>query len=265
MDDRGRVMSLRNTSTDWADRIRVVSRGACIGAVSCLIMMAPAQAGLDEGLAAYERADYSTALTEFKPLARSGDPSAQYRLGQMYFMGQGVATNPNEAAKWFKSAAEKGNPGAQYHLGLLFDTGRGVKESTVEAAKWFRKAAEQDDPQAQFTLGYLYQDGRGVEKNGNEALKWYRKSADQGHAIALFALGLCYRGCVGVSNDAVQTHMWLDLAHARLTPGNMRDAAARIRDKVAVRMTPSQIAEAQKLAQEWRPSTYACGAPLATC
>lgn len=140
-----------------------------------------------------------------------------------------------------------------------------MKENAAEAAKWFRLAAEQNDPQAQFTLGYLYQDGRGVAKNGPEALKWYQRAAEQGHAIALFAMGICYRGCLGVTNDPVQTHMRLELAHARLAPGNMRDAAGRIRDKVAAKMTPAQIAEAQRLAQEWRPVTQSCGQPLATC
>ncbi|MFO0997416.1 MAG: tetratricopeptide repeat protein [Alphaproteobacteria bacterium] len=252
------------------DRFRI-ERGRAISAVALLAVLwlpaasMPAQAGLDEGIAAYQRSDYAVALSEFQPLAKAGNPTAQYRLGQMYFLGQGVAQNPNEAAKWFRSAAEKGDAGAQYHLGLLFDTGRGVKENAAEAAKWFRLAAEQNDPQAQFTLGYLYQDGRGVAKNGPEALKWYQRAAEQGHAIALFAMGICYRGCLGVTNDPVQTHMWLELAHARLAPGNMRDAAGRIRDKVAAKMTPAQIAEAQRLAQEWRPVTQSCGQPLATC
>lgn len=265
MNDRDPISPATSSSGDWAARVRALSQRLIVGVALVPVLVLPAAAGLDEGMAAYERSDYALALTEFQPLAKAGDPAAQYRLGQMYFLGQGVAQNPAEAAKWFKSSAEKGNAGAQYHLGLLFDTGRGVKENAAEAAKWFRMAAEQNDPQAQFTLGYLYQDGRGVAKNGPEALKWYQKAAEQGHAIALFAMGLCYRGCLGVTNDAVQTHMWLDLANARLAPGNMRDAAGRIRDKVAARMTPAQIAEAQRLAQEWRPVTQACGKPLANC
>lgn len=265
MGDREQITDLGIMRRDRIARLAATLRQALAGATLFPVLIMPAQAGIDEGMAAYERADYTVALSEFQPLARSGDPAAQYRLGQMYFLGQGVATNPKEAAKWFKSAANKGNAGAQYHLGLLFDTGRGVKASAAEAAKWFRMAAEQNDPQAQFTLGYLYQDGHGVGKNGPEALRWYRRAAEQGHAIALFAMGLCHRGCPGVAEDSVQTHMWLDLAYARLVPGNMRDAAGRIRDKVAARMTPGQIAEARQLALEWRPVTQVCGSALATC
>ena len=49
-----------------------------------------AHAGFDEGLAAYERGDYATALKEWRPLARQGHADAQYNLGVMYANGQGV-------------------------------------------------------------------------------------------------------------------------------------------------------------------------------
>ncbi len=38
-------------------------------AVLLVVLAAPARAGLDEGVAAYERGDYETALREFRPLA----------------------------------------------------------------------------------------------------------------------------------------------------------------------------------------------------
>ena len=40
-------------------------------------LAAPAWAGLDEGLAAYERGDYATAAREWRPLAEGGDAKAQ--------------------------------------------------------------------------------------------------------------------------------------------------------------------------------------------
>ncbi len=62
-----------------------------ISAVVVLIgLAAPARAGFDEGVAAYERGDYETALREFRPLAEQGLASAQYSLGLMYDNGEGV-------------------------------------------------------------------------------------------------------------------------------------------------------------------------------
>ena len=58
-----------------------------------------ANAGLDEGKAAYERADYATALRELQPLAEQGNAFAQGRLGSMYVAELGVVRNPGEALK----------------------------------------------------------------------------------------------------------------------------------------------------------------------
>ena len=48
--------------------------------------------------------------------------------------------------------------------------------------------------------------------------------------------------------DYVRAHMWFNLSAAQ---GNQD--AAKNRDNIAKRMTPAQIAEAQKLAREWQP------------
>ena len=81
-----------------------------------------------------------------------------------------------------------------------------------------------------------------------EAVKWYRKAADQGYADAQFNLGFMYKEGLGVQQDYVQAHMWFSLA---ATTGDR--GAAESRDNVANLMTPPQIAEAQKLAREWKP------------
>ena len=47
-------------------------------------------AGFDEGMAAYQRNDYATALTEFRGEAAKGHANAQYNLGVAYANGQGV-------------------------------------------------------------------------------------------------------------------------------------------------------------------------------
>ena len=47
-------------------------------------LAAPAWAGFAEGVAAYHRGDYETALRELRPLAEQGDADAQYNLGIMY-------------------------------------------------------------------------------------------------------------------------------------------------------------------------------------
>ncbi|MDA2911418.1 hypothetical protein MYX04_10855 [Nitrospiraceae bacterium AH_259_D15_M11_P09] len=58
-------------------------------AVALLIVVTACQACPDfmAGVVAYQRGDYATALTEFRPLAQQGHAGAQFNLGQMYRKG----------------------------------------------------------------------------------------------------------------------------------------------------------------------------------
>ena len=57
----------------------------------------------------------------------------------------------------------------------------------------------------------------------------------------------------GVRQDDVLAHIWFTLAASRFPPGEEHDNAAKGRDWAAARMTPAQIAEAEKLARQWSP------------
>jgi len=62
-----------------------------------------------EGLDAYERGDYDTALKEFRPLAEQGDPLAQSYLGSMYYEGLwGAPQDYVLAHMWMNLAAAQG-------------------------------------------------------------------------------------------------------------------------------------------------------------
>jgi hypothetical protein len=110
--------------------------------VGCLFLAfsawAPAHAGsLRSGIAAYNRADYVTAMRHFLPLAERGNARAQAYLGFMYSTGRGVPKNYVAAALWTERAAQQGDVAAQYQLGLMYDKGHGVPLDFVEAYKWF--------------------------------------------------------------------------------------------------------------------------------
>jgi hypothetical protein len=61
----------------------------------------------------------------------------------------------------------------------------------------------------------------------------------------------------GVPRDYVQAVKWYNLAVSRYTPpeAEWREIAVKNRDQVAARMTPAQVAEAQRLAREWTPKS----------
>ena len=79
------------------------------------------------------------------------------------------------------------------------------------------------------------------------AAGWYRKAADQGNADAQYNLGNKYANGQGVPQDYVQAHKWFNLS---ATSGDAD--AVKNRDLVASKLSPAQIAEAQRLASAWR-------------
>src|SRR6185436_13709648 len=107
-------------------------------------LAAPAASNsFEDGVAAYEKGDYTTALQLWLPLATAGDAMAQIRVAALYADGRGVTRDYAEAAKWFRRAADQGNARAQFNLATMFGHGQGVPQSHVEAVKWYRLAADQ--------------------------------------------------------------------------------------------------------------------------
>ncbi len=150
--------------------------------------------------------------------------------------------------KEWRPLAERGDPTAQHHLGWLYVIGSGVPQDYQEAVRWFRKAAEQGDADAQTNLGSLYLLGDQLPQNYTEALKWLRAAADQGHPLAQMKLGIMFEDGDGVPQDRVQAYMWFSLAAARGS-----ELAGASREELITHMTPAQVAEAQRLAREWKP------------
>jgi TPR repeat protein len=92
----------------------------------------------------------------------------------------------------------------------------------------------------------MYAHGRGVPQDEQATVRWYRKAAEQGHAKAQCNLGAMYVGGRGVTQDYVRAHMWFNIAGA-----NGEKVGREKRSIVEKLMTPTHIAEAQKLAREW--------------
>lgn len=113
------------------------------------------------------------------------------------------------------------------------------------ASREWRPLAEEGHALAQGNLGLMYSEGISVAQDYAKAEEWLRKAAEQGYAEAQNNLGLMYGNGLGVPQDFVEAYMWWDLAAAGVKN------AMENRDIAAKRMSPDQIAEAQRLAREW--------------
>jgi len=161
-----------------------------------------------------------------------------------------ILTNHHVALDCIRTStlAEQGQAGSQYQLGLLYANGQGVTKDDAKARQWYEKAAVQGHAEAQVNLGILLMYARGGQQDYKMAVYYLRLSANQGNDLAQRRLGQMYERGDGVPQDYVKAYMWYSLGAA-----NGMEAGARLRDALAKRMDPDQIAEAQKLAREWKP------------
>ena len=163
--------------------------------------------------------------------------------------GAGVPQDYAEAARWFRRAADQGHARAQFNLGFMYHKARsaaGLRRGRPLVSQ-SRRPWKAD---AQEYLAYMYYTGQGVPQDYAEAARWYREAADQGIANAQHSLGVMFHEGQGVPQDYIQAHMWFNLAGAG---GDLDGIESR--DIVAGKMTPDEIAEAQRRAREWRPET----------
>ncbi|MBZ5582718.1 MAG: metallophosphoesterase [Acidobacteriia bacterium] len=247
-----------------------------------------AAADFKTGLDAYNRGDFAAAVREWQPIARSGDPNAQYNLGLLYARGQGVPQDYKQAVEWYQKAANQGVAAAQYNLGVMYANGQGVARDSQEASKWFLQAAQQGVVDAEsnlgaiysegdgafrnyseagkwyrqaagkgvasaaFSLGVMYDIGQGVPQDYAEALRWYRQAADAGYAAAVTNIGVLYYNGQGVKRDVVQAYAWLARAQ-KLGDPRAPDLIAWI----TPHLKPADIRKAQAQVDQWRPAAPA--------
>ena len=147
-----------------------------------------------DGAQAYANEDYAEAYRIWFPLAKEGDAEAQSGIGDLYFIGQGVEQDEEQAFAWYRRAAAQGHVGAGTMLAVFGADLSGVSyEDGVSAYRngdyaraydiWL-PLAEQGHVEAQFNLSALYISGRGVEQNQERAAYWVEQAAEQGHEQA---------------------------------------------------------------------------------
>ena len=129
------------------------------------------------------------------------------------------------------------------------------KQYTTAVNIW-RPLAEQGNAEARTLLGAMYWSGEGVPRDHKEAARLYLLAADQGYARAQNDIGFMYGFGEGVPpRDNVQAYKWLSLAITRYTAKNQDrlDQARKDLATVTARMTPAQIAEAERQIRDWKP------------
>lgn len=118
------------------------------------------------------------------------------------------------------------------------------------AARLLLPLADRGNSRAQSMVGFMYATGQGLPQAYGAAAYWYRLAAEQGETTAQYLLGLAYDKGQGVPLDEVAAYKWLNLAAAH-APKPRRENYAKLRNAVASKMSPGQIASGQWYSLRW--------------
>jgi TPR repeat protein len=106
-----------------------------------------------------------------------GSLHAQRDLGALYATGNWTGPKDSvQAVQWYRRAAERGHADAQYNLGFMYLLGEGVQNDPEEGLRWLRLAAAQGDGSAMRLMADLYHNGfYGVPVDSLQAADWERQ------------------------------------------------------------------------------------------
>lgn len=124
-------------------------------------------------------------MEQNRPLAKSGDASAQYNMGVLYDRGYGVDRDYAKARQWYEKAAAQHYARAEHNLGIMYEAGKGVPRDLGKAAHWFRRGADDGQTASQNNLAVLYMKGEGVPQNTGKAAFWAARAAAGGNSAAI--------------------------------------------------------------------------------
>lgn len=137
-------------------------------------------------------------------------------------------------------------PRAELLLGRLYYEGKLVPQDPHKAEQHLRKAAP-SEPSANYFLGQLYLRGYLGDIYPQRALDHLLSAARNGQINADFALGQMYSQGKGIQPDLVNAYVFSQLALPKNTP-----QASELARAIAQRLTPAQLAQAERLLREER-------------
>jgi len=207
-------------------------------ALSCtlLLILSPSLfADYEDGVNAAFNGDFETALHEFTLAAEEGLDLAQYNLAILYFTGQGVERDIDQAFRWTEAAALQGHVGARFNLGNLYYSGDGVEANQSKAVEMFELAARGGHANAALILANMYADG---EIASNEELGLFASLSN--YFTSLFSGD-------SSSSDLVLAHAWANMAIAN----ESSDADVLLAD-LQGRMSDRQLSDARRQFAQWQ-------------
>ena len=131
------------------------------------------------------------------------------------------------------------------------------RKDMATAVQLWKVWAGKGNAEARTLLGAMYWSGEGVPRDHKEAAMLYLLAANQGYARAQNNIGFMLGFGEGVPpQDDVEAYKWLTLAVNGYTARNQDRLEQARKDLAALakRMSPAQIAEAERRSKAFKPA-----------
>lgn len=125
---------------------------------------------------------------------------------------KGFYGSASEGIRHLTLAAEKGNDDAQCHLANLYWEGEYIHQDIEQALAWYEKAAKQNNADAQFRLGFIYQSDDYSYGDAEMGAYWLERAAEQGNVMAQRQLASNYLIGKGVEESTEKFKYWTEKA-----------------------------------------------------
>lgn len=185
--------------------------------------------------------DPERALTLLRQAADGGEPRAIGALGIVYFAGEGVPQNVEEAKRLWLRGAELNQASSLYNLGFVSAY---VDRAPAEAVRWFERAVAAGHTDALAELADLLdRGGGGVPQDSARAVDLWRQAFAAGAKEPPTRLAQAFFEGSGVAQDTVKAQAWVLVAEEA---GN--GVSPEGRNAIAAKLNAEQRAEAARLA-----------------
>jgi len=180
--------------------------------------LASCATNLEQGYKHYQKQEYDQAAYYWNPLAKQGNPYAQYNIGLLWEYGLGSTTqNKAQAAEWYLLSAKQGYPTAMVKLAeYQFSIG-----SQTPALSWLNMAARWGDETA---IGKLRSMGEAIPRSDllaqQIAANQKKQKDNEDLAVGLIAIGAIVAAVASGSNSGKSNPTYYPSTNSSTIPEN---------------------------------------------
>lgn len=146
-----------------------------------------------------ESKNYKSAVELLKKSAKYGNNEANFELGKIYFKGEGIKRDLNEAVKYFTRASSSGHISAKYNLGVIYANKSYKEFNYLKAFDIFSELSSLGHAASKYKMGIFLLYGLGVDKDYKKAFKWF----EEAYFVDKHELSACYLALMYASGKGV--------------------------------------------------------------